>query len=235
MFRAARPQQIAGGFSNQSRQSRAGGIASRFEAGPSKGLSRGVPQRMRALTVRRASRGICGSRRTKHRPSRTPPATVQMMRSGSQCPPSVLPSTVLGRSWMETRSLIVSCEGLDRRRRTPASLQQFCCRRLSAPLTAMERRTLSRRKFASPRCGWCQGCSSSEREDRGPYPAFPDRARAALGLSPRCNPRSLRQPTWDMLARVSEFIGILSYDSNLLVPEAALVEPGVRAYLAKYE
>ena len=37
--------------------------------------------------------------------------------SPSQWPPSVLPSTVLGRSWMETRSLMVSCEGLDRRGR----------------------------------------------------------------------------------------------------------------------
>src|SRR6202040_479623 len=36
-----------------------------------------------------------------------------MMRSPSQWPPSVLPLTVLGRSWMETRSLMVSCEGLD--------------------------------------------------------------------------------------------------------------------------
>src|ERR1700704_4882095 len=42
---------------------------------------------------------------------------LQMMRSPSQWPPSVLPSTVLGRSWMETRFLMVSCEGLDRRGR----------------------------------------------------------------------------------------------------------------------
>src|ERR1700727_761840 len=34
---------------------------------------------------------------------------LQMMRSPSQWPPSVLPSTVLGRSWMETRFLMVSC------------------------------------------------------------------------------------------------------------------------------
>ena len=32
-------------------------------------------------------------------------------------PLSVLPSTVLGRSWMETQLLMVSCEGLDRRGR----------------------------------------------------------------------------------------------------------------------
>ena len=42
---------------------------------------------------------------------------LQMMRSPSQWPPSILASTFLGRSWMETRSLMVSREGLDRRGR----------------------------------------------------------------------------------------------------------------------
>ena len=39
---------------------------------------------------------------------------LQMMRSPSQWPPSVLPSTVLGRSWMETRFL----DGILRRSRS---------------------------------------------------------------------------------------------------------------------
>jgi hypothetical protein len=46
---------------------------------------------------------------------------LQMMRSPSQWPPSVLASTFLGRSWMETRSLMVSREGLDRRGRARAA------------------------------------------------------------------------------------------------------------------
>src|ERR1700730_16580003 len=42
---------------------------------------------------------------------------LQMMRSPSQWPASVLASMFLGRWWMETRSLMVSREGLDRRGR----------------------------------------------------------------------------------------------------------------------
>ena len=40
MFRAAIPRQIAGGFSNKAGKAGTEGIASRFEAGPSNGLSR---------------------------------------------------------------------------------------------------------------------------------------------------------------------------------------------------